>query len=346
MRLALPRLAVPRPSPFRRLRGLLAASLVATVLTAGCAASDTGDAAGSSTGNGDGTFPVTIQTEFGDVTIPKRPQRVVALGWSDAETALALGVEPVGAADWLGVGGDGLGPWVTARYTKPPVMLGTLEVNMEALAKLRPDLILDTRSDGTKERYDRLRELGVPVVGIPPGAKAYLTPWEKQLEVIGKALGKSAEAEKLRSTMEAKFAQARKEHPEFAGKHVVAGARTADAYAAYVEGDGRVEFLKRLGFVNSPKVQSLATKDQFSVSISKERMDLLDADLTVMFLIDQPPEKVTEDPLYQAVPSVKAGRSVVLSDKAVSDAFSSASVPGMTYALDKVVPQLAEALAK
>ncbi|TNY36832.1 iron-siderophore ABC transporter substrate-binding protein [Thermomonospora catenispora] len=339
MRSAPPRLA-------RRLRGLLAASLAVVALTTGCAATNTTDAAGSSGGNGDGTFPVTIQTEFGDVTIPKRPQRVVALGWSDAETALALGVEPVGAADWLGVGGDGLGPWVTARYTKPPVMLGTLEVNMEALAALRPDLILDTRSDGTKERYERLSELGVPVVGIPPGAKAYLTPWEKQLELVGKALGKSAEADKLRSAMEAAFARARKEHPEFAGKHVVAAARTADAYSAYVDGDGRVEFLKRLGFVNSPKVQSLAAKDQFTVAVSKERMDLLDADLTVMFLIGQTPEKVTGDPLYRAVPSVKAGRSVVLSDKAVSDAFSSASVPGMTYALDKVVPQFAEALTE
>ncbi|MBA9004035.1 iron-siderophore ABC transporter substrate-binding protein [Thermomonospora cellulosilytica] len=330
----------------RRLRGLLAASLVVTALTTGCAAEDVPGAAGGSGGGGDGTFPVTLRTEFGDVTIPKRPQRVVALGWSDAETALALGVEPVGAADWLGVGGDGLGPWVNAEYTRPPAMLGTLEVNMEAVAGLRPDLILDTRSDGTRERYERLSELGVPVVGIPPGAKAYLTPWEKQLELVGKALGRSAEADRLRSDLEARFAQVRKEHPEFAGKHVVAGVRSADSYAAYVDGDGRVEFLKRLGFVNSPKIQRLAAKDQFTVTVSNERMDLLDGDLTLMFLIGRSPEEVTGDPLYQAVPSVRAGRSVLLSDKAVSDALSSASVPGMTYALDKVVPQFAEALAE
>jgi iron complex transport system substrate-binding protein len=328
-----------------KLRGLLAASLMVTALTTGCAAEGGAGSAGDAADNGGGTFPVTLTTEFGDVTIPKRPQRVVALGWSDAETALALGVEPVGTADWLEVGGDGLGPWVKAKYTKLPAQLGTLEVNMEAVAKLNPDLILDTRSDGTKERYDRLSELGVPVVGIPPGAKAYLTPWEKQLELVGKALGETAEATKLRTDLEARFAQVRKDHPEFTGKKVVAGVRGPDSYGAYVDGDGRVEFLKKLGFVNSPKIQSLATKDTFNVSVSNERMDLLDGDLTLMFLIRYGADVVANDPLYKAIPSVKAGRSVLLSDMEVSNAFSSASVPGMTYALDKVVPQLAEALA-
>jgi iron complex transport system substrate-binding protein len=39
----------------------------------------------------------------------------VALGWSDAETALALGVQPVGASDWLAFGGEGVGPWAEGR---------------------------------------------------------------------------------------------------------------------------------------------------------------------------------------------------------------------------------------
>ncbi|MEW2360225.1 iron-siderophore ABC transporter substrate-binding protein [Spirillospora sp. NPDC029432] len=328
----------------RRLRGLLAASLMLTALATGCAADGAEPAAGSG-GDAGGTFPVTLKTEFGDVTVPKRPQRVVALGWSDAETALALGVEPVGTADWLEVGGDGLGPWVTAKYTKPPAKLGTLEVNMEAVAKLNPDLILDTRSDGTKARYDRLKELGVPVVGIPPGAKAYLTSWEDQLDLVGKALGRTAEAAKLRAGLDAKFAQAKKDNPGFAGKTVAAGVRAPDSYGAYVNGDGRVEFLRKLGFVNAPKIQALA-KDSFSITFSNERMELLDADVTLMFPIRGDAQQIADDPLYKAVPSVKDGRSVLLRDKNVSDAFSSASAPGMAYALDKVVPLLAEAVEK
>jgi iron complex transport system substrate-binding protein len=96
-----------RPS----LRG--AALVAATVLVAGCGAGDgesSGDAASSGSPASGGAFPVTVETAFGPVDIAEAPQRVVALGWSDAETALALGVQPVGASDWLGFGGEGVGP--------------------------------------------------------------------------------------------------------------------------------------------------------------------------------------------------------------------------------------------
>ena len=79
------------------LRG--AVLLAATVLVAGCGSSDgqsSEDAAASGSPASDGAFPVTVETAFGPVEIAEEPQRVVALGWSDAETALALGVQPVG----------------------------------------------------------------------------------------------------------------------------------------------------------------------------------------------------------------------------------------------------------
>src|SRR5687767_12081603 len=93
------------------LRGtaLLAAALVVTSCGSGDEP-DTGGGAASGTGPS-GAFPVTVGTAFGDVTVEEEPTRVVALGWSDAETALALGVQPVGASDWLGFGGEGVGPW-------------------------------------------------------------------------------------------------------------------------------------------------------------------------------------------------------------------------------------------
>ena len=42
-------------------------------------------------------YPVRIDTAFGTVSVDREPARVVAMGWGDAETALALGVQPVGA---------------------------------------------------------------------------------------------------------------------------------------------------------------------------------------------------------------------------------------------------------
>lgn len=326
----------------RRMPALLSGVLLLALAACGTSAPADTPAGAAPAG---GAFPVTLKTQFGDVTVPSEPKRVVALGWGDAETAVALGVQPVGAADWLPVGGDGLGGWMKQRYTTPPKILGTLEVSVEQIAALAPDLILDTRASGKKERYDQLSQLGVPVVSIPPGALSYLTTWEAQLDLVGKALGRATEADKLKSDLDAKFATAAKNNPAFKDATVVVGSRTTNSYGAYINGVTRVDFMRKLGFVNSPAVQALAGTG-FSITISSERLDLLDAGLTIMTPIGVDARQITEDPLFQAVPSVRAGHSVLLSDKAVSQAFASATAPGLSYALDVTVPMFAAAMAR
>ncbi|MBJ7453295.1 MAG: ABC transporter substrate-binding protein, partial [Blastococcus sp.] len=91
------------------LRGAALLAAAALVVT-GCGSDDdTAENSGSEGGSSSsGAFPVTVTTAFGDVEIEEEPVRVVALGWGDAETALALGVQPVGASDWLAFGGEGV----------------------------------------------------------------------------------------------------------------------------------------------------------------------------------------------------------------------------------------------
>ncbi|MDQ0376259.1 iron-siderophore ABC transporter substrate-binding protein [Amycolatopsis thermophila] len=334
-------------SPRPRARGSLPALLLGAVLAlAGCGSSAEQSATEPAT-PASGRFPVTIATAFGDVTIPAQPKRVVALGWGDAEVALTLGVQPVGASDWLPVGGDGVAPWMPQdkHYTTAPTMLGTLEVSAEQVAALDPDLILDTRAGGDKARYDQLAALGVPVVGIPAGGEAYATTWQQQLDMIGKALGRTSEAAKVQSDLDAKFQQAAGAHPEFTGKSVAVGAKMAGSYGAYVNGGARIEFMERLGFTQSPQVQAQAN-DSFYITVSPERMDLFNADLTVISPIGVSADEITKDPLFQAVPSVKAGHVVVLSDQTVSQAFASATPLGLSYAIDQVVPMITEAMAR
>jgi iron complex transport system substrate-binding protein len=332
-------LSVSRPRPL----ALLVVALTVLALLAGCASGT--DQPGSDSGGTGGTG-ATIPTAFGDVTVPAAPKRVVALGWSDAETALALGVQPVGASDWLAVGGDGLGPWVTQRYTTPPQKLGTLELDLEQIAALQPDLILDTRSSGTRQRHDQLAQLGVPVVELPAGAENYLTSWQDQLRMVGAALGKQQEAARLQADLESRFAAARNQHPQLNGATVVSGAKnTLGEYAAYVGRTGRVEFLRDLGLVNSPAIERIPSQS-FSVPVSREQMGLLDARVTIMQAISGNAADVTADPLWATVPSVAAGRGVVLDDKNLSLAFASSSVPGQIYALERMVGPIAAAVAK
>ncbi|WP_033341737.1 iron-siderophore ABC transporter substrate-binding protein [Catenuloplanes japonicus] len=326
-------------------RRLLFAAVAAAITLSACTTTGTEDTAAPSTSTGAGadTFPVTVTTAFGDITVPKQPARVITLGWSDAEVALALGVQPVGDADWMAFGGDGQGPWNQGKYTTAPEKVGTLELDMEKIAALRPDLILDTRSSGDQARYDQLKALGVPVVGVPAGAAAYATTWDQQLDLVSKALGKTAEAAKLKTDLEAKFAAAAAANPSFAGKSVTAGVKTSQGWGAYVSSDIRVGLMEKLGFKNATAIEE-KKGESFFVSLSNEQLNLLDADLTVIFMIGVEPAEIKADKLLQAVPSVQAGHVVYMEDAGISSAFSSGSVLGLGYALDKVPPMLAAAL--
>ena len=311
----------------------------AALLVAGCGSDAEEDSGGS---NPSGAFPVTVETAFGEVTVDEEPVRVVALGWSDAETALALGVQPVGASDWLGFGGEGVGPWAEGGYDEAPEIIETLEPSYEAIAALEPDLILDTRSDGTQERYDQLSAIAT-TIGQPDGVGPYQTTWQQQLELVGQALGKSDEAAELQDEVNQAFADAAADNPGFEGTEVAVGAYTSEGFGAYVRGDSRVDFMEQLGFVNKADIQALAGEN-FFVPVSDEQLSLLDAPLTVVFPIFVDASEIAAHPLWPTLGSVQEGHAVVLDDEVLVSAFSSGSAPGTLYALENTVPLFADAL--
>ncbi len=296
----------------------------------------------SASAEGGGAFPVTVPTKFGEVTVEEQPTRVVALGWGDAETALALDVQPVGASDWLGFGGEGVGPWAEGRYDQAPEIIDTLEPSYEAIAALEPDLILDTKSSGDQARYDRLSSIA-PTIGVPEGGDSYLTTTEQQMTMVSTALGKAEQGQQLLADVEAAFAAAREAHPEWEGKTVSAATRTSEGWGAYIEGAERVDFLVDLGFEQNPAVAALPTSSSgFSVSISAEELDVLDADVIVAFPIFIETTEITEDPLWQQLPAVADGRAVVI-DGDVASAYALGTTLAVDHALENMVPLLEEA---
>jgi iron complex transport system substrate-binding protein len=324
------------------LRG--AALLAVALAVTSCGSDSGGDKAadgGGATGSSSGAFPVTVSTAFGDVTVDQEPTRVVALGWGDAETALALGVQPVGASDWLAFGGEGVGPWAAGEYDQAPEIIDTVEPSFEAIAALKPDLILDTRSPATQERYDTLSAIA-PTISQPEGADPYLTSSEDQLRMVGEALGKSDEAAALQEQVDQAFTDAAAANPAFAGTEVAVAAYTSEGFGAYVQGDVRVDVMEKLGFTIKPEIQALAT-DSFFISVSEEQLPLLDAGLTVAFPIFVAASEITDNPLWQSIPSVQAGHAVVLDDETLTSAFSIGTPQGIQYALDNAVPLFAAA---
>jgi iron complex transport system substrate-binding protein len=323
-----------------RVAALVAAALALTSCSSGSGSDDA--AAAPSGGDSGGAFPVTVSTAFGDVEVDDEPTRVVALGWGDAETALALGVQPVGASDWLAFGGEGVGPWAAGRYDEAPDLIDTLEPSYEAIAALQPDLILDTKSPATQDRFDALSAIA-PTISQPAGTDPYLTSSADQLAMVGQALGKSDEAAALQAEVDQAFADAAAANPAFAGTEVAVAAYSSEGFGAYVQGDARVDFMEQLGFTLKPEIQALAT-DSFFVPVSEEQLPLLDAGLTVAFPIFVDAAQITGNPLWQAIPSVQAGHAVVLEDETLTSAFSIGTPQGIQYALDNAVPLFADAL--
>ncbi|GAA1488438.1 ABC transporter substrate-binding protein [Brachybacterium sacelli] len=328
----------------RSLLAVLAAGSATSALAACGGGSGAEDSSGASDGASDsGAFPAEIDTAAGTVTVEAAPARVVALGWGDAETALALGVQPVGASDWLDFGGEGVGPWAEGLYDEPPTLIETLEPSYEAIAALQPDLILDVKSSGDQERHDRLSQIAT-TVGVPEGGENYLTTPDQQLQMIATALGAADAATALQREIDGHFVQAASAHPDWEGLTVTAATRTSEGWGAYIDGTERVEFLERLGFTPSPEIAELeASASGFSVDISAEQLDLLDADLLVAFPIFLETTEITEDPQWQQIPAVADGRAIVM-DGDLSSAYSLGSVLATEYAVEKMVPLIEGAL--
>ena len=314
------------------MRRILAPVIASVLVLAGCGG---GGAAEEASGP-------TVDTKFGAVELPADPQKVVALGWGDAETALALGVQPVGASDWVEFGGKGVGPWAEDLYDEAPEIIATMEPDYEAIAALEPDVILDTNSSGEKKRYDRLSEIA-PTVGVPEGGDNYLTTMDQQVDLVSQALGKDDDGKKLLDDLDKFYADAREAHPEFQDKSVTVAAKTADGWAAYVEESGRVQVMKQLGFKQSETIAG--TKPEgFSVPISEENLDQLEADLLLTFPIYIEDSDVTDDAAYKRIPAVKDGHDLVLTNENddIRKAFSLNSILSAQYTAEKLPDLIAD----
>lgn len=328
-----------------RLLGATALLAVSAIALSACSA-DTGSGAATSDASGG-----TVATMFGDITVPAPSDglKVVALGWSDAEMALALGVKPIAVEDWQGFGEEnkGVGPWATDDFgSETPTLIARADsaLNYEEIQALDPDLILNTRSSNDQEEFDRLNEIA-PTVYAPADTGAFATSWDVQLQQVADALGKTDEGEALVASTKADIAAAAEAHPEFDGLTAVAATKFGDAYGAYLAGDGRFDILADLGFVQNPGVEAL-TASGFYAAVSAENVGVFDADVAVVLPIGFTAAEIEADPLLSSLNVMKDGRAVVLdADDELAGAYSAASVLSIQVVLTDLVPRLADAAA-
>ncbi|MGI5128417.1 ABC transporter substrate-binding protein [Pseudonocardia sp. CA-107938] len=204
-------------------RLVLLATLLALIGLTACGTTE--PAAGSApTAAAPAGGPITLTDSRGkQITLPKPAIRVVGLEWNVIEHAVSLGVMPVGAADI-----KGYTAWVKAEPLDPSVKdVGVRgEPSIDSIAALRPDLVLAT--DSLPDAAVTQMEKFAPVVFVPGGdAKDPVGQMRKNLTLVGKALGKDAEASALLAAFDAKVADGKAKLAARAGQKFL----FADAYA-------------------------------------------------------------------------------------------------------------------
>ncbi|ADB30121.1 periplasmic binding protein [Kribbella flavida DSM 17836] len=319
-----------------------AALLVATTLAA--CGSDADEPA-AATGEAGAGFPVTLKNVFGETTIPSKPQRIVTLGWNAQDVVYALGETPVGMPKvTYGAAKEGVTAWDADKFdaSKTTLLDSGDTYPYEKIAALDPDVILAPYEGFDETVYKTLSGIA-PTVAYP-GAP-WQTSWQDQTTLIGKALGKPAEADQLIAGIKDRIAKVAAEHPEFKDKTITVGSFGAENYV-YMPGDPRVQILTEMGFKNAPGVEKLEqtnTKKEFALTVSKEKVAEIDADVLVAYVDGIGAAKFTADPVYGALGAVKKGSAYVMEDQQVISGMSAVSVLSVPWVLDKIVPGLSKA---
>lgn len=296
-------------------------------------------------------FPVTIDSALGTAVIEEEPERVVTIGWGAQDTVFALGTVPVGVErdDWSG-DADGYRPWFREAVEEageplPETISVSPEIDMDTIVALEPDVIIAPNSGLTQADFDVLNELA-PTVAYPE--RAWATPWDREIELIGQALGKPDEAAALIDQITADFDDVASAHPEFDD------VTFAYIYAAqpgqlqlYQRHDPRVEVLARLGLDEVPELAEMElTEGTFTTDLGLESADLLD-DVDVLFTWfndEQNKAEIEAQPLYAQIPAVERGSYVALTDHQLAAAASIITPLSIPWVIDDYVALVSDAV--
>jgi iron complex transport system substrate-binding protein len=292
-----------------------------------------------------GVYPVTIEHRYGSTEITEEPQRVVLVGLNEQDAMLALGKVPVATSNFLDAEG-GIFPWAEAALggAPRPVLLDQTDgIPYEKVAELTPDLIVGLYSGLTDEQYATLSKIA-PVVAQPVGEKDYSIAWEDTTLTVGKILGKPTEAQKLVDDTEARFAQERSAHPEFAGRSGVA-ATFYEGYYFYSAEDPRGRLLGSLGFTVPADLAQFIDSDGFGGKVPGEQASVLDTDAIVWVGPDTLKTQLAADPVYSRLEVSTQRRAVFLNENdTLGKAFSFVTPLSIPFLLDGLVPQLSAAV--
>ncbi|OEJ27112.1 ABC transporter substrate-binding protein [Streptomyces agglomeratus] len=253
-----------------------------------------------------GQFPRTLTHAMGTTELKAAPERVVVLDVGELDNVVSLGIKPVGYAP--AEGDEGI-PGYLKKDAGTPRSVGTINsLNLEAIAALKPDLILGSQLRAA-DKYKELSAIAPTVFSIRPGFT-----WKENYLLNAAALDKSADAETALAAYEKKAKRLGtdigEEKPTVSMVRYLPGKIRLYAKASFI---GTILQDAGLPRPANQRVNDLAAE------ISPEKIDEADADWIFTGVYGDPGatsrDKAEDNALWKKLGAVKNGRAKDVPDE-------------------------------
>lgn len=278
-------------------------TLCLTIVLAACGGSEETSDSNESTE----TETRTVEHAMGTAEVPVEPKRVVVLTNEGTEALIALGVKQVGAVkSW---NGDPWYPHIESEMTDVTEVGTESEVNLEAIAKLEPDLII-----GTKLRqeniYDKLNAIAPTVM-----SETLKGDWQENFALYANALNLEDKGNDVLADYEQHVEDTKAELGDAVNKEL--------SVVRFLPGASRIYFTDSfsgviLGDVGIKRPTS-QDRTEFAEEITMERIPEMDGDHIVYFTYggadgSKTAEEWQSNQLWNDLDAVKAGEVTEVSD--------------------------------
>lgn len=252
----------------------------------------------------------TIKHAMGETPVPAEPKRVVILTNEGTEALLTLGVKPVGAVQsFTG------NPWyehIKSDMDGVQVLGKEGEPNLEAIAALKPDLII-----GNKMRQEKVYEL-LSAIAPTVFSETLRGQWKENFKFYAEALNKKAEGDKVLADFDKRTETIR----EKLGDKI----NTKVSMVRFMAGDTRIYYKDTfsgiiLGQIGLKRPESQDKPEFAATKVPKERIPEMDGDVIFYFTYEtgngeasKAEEQWLQDPLWKNLSAVQAGKAYKVDD--------------------------------
>lgn len=204
--------------------------------------------------------------------MPAPPTRVVSAGLTEQDDLLALGVVPIAVTRWFGDQPSAVWPWAQPRLgdTTPVVLNLDNGIQVDAIARTKPDLIVAVNAGLDQQTYTKLSEIAPTIA--QSGGEAFFEPWKEQAKAVAAAVFRSDEMARLIAAVDERFAAVAQANPLFKDHTAVLldGRFAGDTVTATVSG-WRTDFLTAMGLSVPENIAASAGQGGQAV-ISREEL--------------------------------------------------------------------------